>query len=100
MNKKVYIVLVAIGLIVVIAVCVNYIFKKDLLSKKEGNLSLPKLTVLYDNAKKLEVEKSYLEAQAIYKEILEKTQDAEFTQKISKDLMDLNAKLLFSPIVT
>lgn len=55
---------------------------------------------VYDKAKELESREAYLEALALYKEIAEKSQDEELTQKVKKDLSDLNMKILFSPLIT
>ncbi|MEE8360396.1 MAG: L,D-transpeptidase family protein [Candidatus Omnitrophota bacterium] len=93
MKKNIYLILAIVAVVFIVWLVINAIVG----GKADTGRSL---TALYSDAKALEAEESYLNAQALYSDILEKTQDEEFTEKIRGDLENLNTKILFSPLAT
>lgn len=98
MKKNFYVALISIILIVIVLVVINSLVGKKKSASKGA--SSPSLLVLYNDAKELESKKAYLDAQALYIDLLEKSQDEKFAQKVQKDLMELDMKILFSPTIT
>lgn len=89
MKKMIY------AVIVVLAAAILILSVSALFSKKGKSLEK-----VYDRAKELEAKGFYMEARALYKEMAEKSQDEGLTEKVKKDLSDINVKILFSPLIT
>jgi len=99
MKKRFYVILVSVVLIAVVSLLINSLVNKNEnpISKKTAP---PPLLTLYNEAKELESKGAYKDAKALYKDLIETSQDEGLTQKAQKDLMKLNTKILFSPAET
>jgi len=97
-KKNIIIVLLALAAVAVALLLVTVLVEKGrgLVSRR----SQESLQKLYEQAKDLEAKGSFLNAQAMMRNIREKSNDPALVQKIDKDLMDLNLKILFSPLPT
>ncbi len=91
MKKNIYLILAVVAAVFIMWLVINSIVgdKTD-----KG----PSLTALYSEAKALEAKEAYLNAQAIYSDILDKTQDEALAEKVRGDLESLSVKILFSPL--
>lgn len=96
MKRNFYVILISIVLVAVIVITVNSFIKRKSL-KTADDVSL---TALYNDAKELESKGLYQDAKEAYSDLLEDAQDEGLIQKINEDLMGLNMKILFSPIIT
>ena len=98
MKKNIIIVLVAL-----IAIAVGLFAMTALIDKGRGlafRHSQEQFQKMYAEAKDLETKGSYLNAQAMYKGILDKSKDPALLGRIDEALMALNTKILFSPLQT
>jgi lipoprotein-anchoring transpeptidase ErfK/SrfK len=94
MKKNIYLILAALVLVIIMWLAINS------LVHRRGSVRGRSLSAMYKNAQDLESKDAYLNAQALYKDILDKAQDDILIQKVRKNLMDLNMKMLFSPLAT
>lgn len=98
MKRNFYWVLASIILIPIMALTISSLVRRNDSGAKDADI--PSSLALYNEAKELESKEALLEAQARYKDILDRSEDEELNQKVQKDLMKLNMKILFSPIIT
>ena len=94
MKKNIYLILAAIALVIIMWFAINSLVHRG------GFAQGRSLSAMYKNAQDLESKDAYLNAQALYKDILDKAQDEILIQKVQKNLMGLNMKMLFSPLAT
>ncbi|NQT06090.1 MAG: L,D-transpeptidase family protein [Candidatus Omnitrophica bacterium] len=101
MKKNVYIVLTSVILIVVLTLTLSMLNRKkrDISDREAGGLAT-QITDLYDKAKDLVLKEEYRDAKAIYAQLLENTHDEEFAQRVQKDIMELNMRMVFSAYPT
>lgn len=97
MKKNIYLVLGMIALLLFTWLLIKSLSRKDSASTGGKHRSL---SSLYNEAKTLESEGAYLNSQALLKDIIEKAKDKKLIDKAHEDLMELNVKILFSPLQT
>ncbi len=96
MRKRPLLLLAFIILVVIAVFAINSSVRK----RKVYFGGASSLSSLYNDAKDLESKGLYLEARAIYRDILERSRDEELNQKTLKNLSQLNMEILFSPVKT
>ncbi|MFH1753337.1 MAG: LysM peptidoglycan-binding domain-containing protein, partial [Candidatus Omnitrophota bacterium] len=93
MKKNLYLILAAVSIVAATWLIISLVAGR-------GAPKGPSLTSLYNEAKALDAKEAYLNAQAIYSNILDKVQDDELAKNVREDLERVNTKILFSPLAT